>query len=47
MTSNRKLSAGEAQAWGLVSEVVEADAFAARIAEAAAALAAGRRARSG
>ena len=30
MTSNRKLTASEAHAWGLVSEVVEADAFAAR-----------------
>ena len=41
MSSNRKLSAAEAQAWGLVSEVVEADAFSSRVAEAAAALAAG------
>jgi 2-(1,2-epoxy-1,2-dihydrophenyl)acetyl-CoA isomerase len=36
MTSNRKLSAEEAQAWGLVSEVVEADRLAARAAELAA-----------
>ncbi len=40
MTSNRKLTAAEAHAWGLVSEVVEADAFAARAAELAATLAA-------
>jgi 2-(1,2-epoxy-1,2-dihydrophenyl)acetyl-CoA isomerase len=40
MTSNRRLTAAEAQAWGLVSEVVEADAFPARVAEFAAALAA-------
>jgi 2-(1,2-epoxy-1,2-dihydrophenyl)acetyl-CoA isomerase len=33
MTSNRKLIAAEAHAWGLVSEVVEADALAARAAE--------------
>jgi 2-(1,2-epoxy-1,2-dihydrophenyl)acetyl-CoA isomerase len=33
MTSNRRLSAEEALAWGLVSEVVPADAFAARVAE--------------
>jgi 2-(1,2-epoxy-1,2-dihydrophenyl)acetyl-CoA isomerase len=33
MTSNRRLTAAEAHAWGLVSEVVEADAFAARTAE--------------
>jgi len=33
MTSNRKLTAAEAHAWGLVSEVVEADAFATRVAE--------------
>jgi 2-(1,2-epoxy-1,2-dihydrophenyl)acetyl-CoA isomerase len=33
MTSNRKLTAAEAHAWGLVSEVVEADALAARAAE--------------
>jgi 2-(1,2-epoxy-1,2-dihydrophenyl)acetyl-CoA isomerase len=32
MTSNRKLTAAEAHAWGLVSEVVEADALAARAA---------------
>jgi len=33
MTSNRKLTAAEAHAWGLVSEVVEAEAFATRVAE--------------
>ena len=33
MSSNRRLSAAEAHAWGLVSEVVEADALAARAAE--------------
>jgi 2-(1,2-epoxy-1,2-dihydrophenyl)acetyl-CoA isomerase len=36
MVSNRKLNAEEALAWGLVSEVVPADAFAARVAELAA-----------
>ena len=36
MTSNRRLTAAEAHAWGVVSEVVEADAFAARAAEYAA-----------
>ena len=36
MTSNRKLTAAEAHAWGLVSEVVEADGFLARAAEFAA-----------
>ena len=41
MASNRRLTAAEAHAWGLVSEVVEADAFDARIAERAAELAAG------
>ncbi|MDX6479532.1 MAG: 2-(1,2-epoxy,2-dihydrophenyl)acetyl-CoA isomerase [Gaiellaceae bacterium] len=41
MTSNRRLTAAEAHAWGLVSEVVEAGAFEARIAERAAELAAG------
>ena len=41
MTSNRRLTAAEAYAWGLVSEVVEADSFAARVAERATALAAG------
>lgn len=41
MSSNRKLSAADAQAWGLVSEVVEADAFPSRVAETAATLAAG------
>jgi 2-(1,2-epoxy-1,2-dihydrophenyl)acetyl-CoA isomerase len=40
MTSNRRLTAAEAHAWGLVSEVVDADAFAARVAERAAELAA-------
>src|SRR4029079_16933942 len=33
MTSNRKLTAADAQAWGLVSEVVEGDGLAARAAE--------------
>ncbi len=41
MTSNRRLTAAEAHAWGLVGEVVEADTFAARVAERAAELAAG------
>jgi 2-(1,2-epoxy-1,2-dihydrophenyl)acetyl-CoA isomerase len=36
MTSNRRLTAAEAHAWGLVSEVVEADGLAARAAELAA-----------
>jgi len=36
LTQNRKLSAAEAQGWGLVDEVVEADALAARAAEVAA-----------
>src|SRR3954447_778950 len=36
MTSNRRLSAAEAHAWGLVDEVVEADTLHARAAEAAA-----------
>jgi 2-(1,2-epoxy-1,2-dihydrophenyl)acetyl-CoA isomerase len=36
MTSNRRLTAAEAHAWGLVSEVVEADALAGRAAELAA-----------
>jgi 2-(1,2-epoxy-1,2-dihydrophenyl)acetyl-CoA isomerase len=40
MTSNRRLTAAEAHAWGLVSEVVEADSFPARLAERAAELAA-------
>ena len=40
MCSGRKLSAAEAQAWGLVSEVVEADRLAARAAELASAFAA-------
>jgi len=39
MSSNRKLSAAEAHEWGLVSEVVEADALGARAAELAAAYA--------
>jgi 2-(1,2-epoxy-1,2-dihydrophenyl)acetyl-CoA isomerase len=41
MTSNRRLTAVEAHTWGLVSEVVEAEAFVARVAERAAELAAG------
>ena len=41
MTSNRRVTAAEAHAWGLVSEVVESDAFEARIAERAGELAAG------
>ncbi|MGZ8716950.1 MAG: enoyl-CoA hydratase-related protein [Gaiellaceae bacterium] len=36
MTSNRRLAAAEAHAWGLVSEVVEADGLAARTAALAA-----------
>jgi 2-(1,2-epoxy-1,2-dihydrophenyl)acetyl-CoA isomerase len=40
LTSGRKLSAAEAHAWGLVSEVVETDALEARAAEVAAQLAA-------
>ena len=36
MSSNRRLTAAEAHAWGLVSEVVAADAFGARTAELAA-----------
>jgi 2-(1,2-epoxy-1,2-dihydrophenyl)acetyl-CoA isomerase len=40
MISNRRLTAAEAHAWGLVSEVVEADSFPARVAERAAELAA-------
>ena len=40
MTSGRRLSAAEAHAWGLVSEVLEADSLAARAAELAAELAA-------
>jgi 2-(1,2-epoxy-1,2-dihydrophenyl)acetyl-CoA isomerase len=40
MTSNRRLTAAEAHAWGLVSEVIEANSFAARVAERAAELAA-------
>jgi 2-(1,2-epoxy-1,2-dihydrophenyl)acetyl-CoA isomerase len=36
MTSNRRLTAAEAHAWGLFSEVVEADGLAARAAELAA-----------
>jgi len=41
MVSNRRLTAAEAHAWGLVDEVVEADALPAHVAEVAAALAAG------
>jgi 2-(1,2-epoxy-1,2-dihydrophenyl)acetyl-CoA isomerase len=41
MTSNRRLTAAEAHAWGLVSEVIEADLFEARVAERAAELASG------
>jgi 2-(1,2-epoxy-1,2-dihydrophenyl)acetyl-CoA isomerase len=40
MTSGRKLTAAEAHAWGLVSEVVEAAALSGRVAELAAQLAA-------
>lgn len=40
LTSNRKLTAAEAQAWGLVSEVVDSDRLAERTAELAAGLAA-------
>ncbi len=40
MTSGRRLTAAEAHAWGLVSEVVEAESLAARAAELAARLAA-------
>src|SRR3954464_15374561 len=40
MTSNRRVWAGEARAWGLVSEVVEADSLATRAADLAAAYAA-------
>jgi 2-(1,2-epoxy-1,2-dihydrophenyl)acetyl-CoA isomerase len=40
MTSNRRLTAAEAHAWGLVSEVVEAESFTARAAELAASYAA-------
>jgi 2-(1,2-epoxy-1,2-dihydrophenyl)acetyl-CoA isomerase len=40
MTSNRKLTAAEAHAWGLVSEVIEADALPSRAAELAATYAA-------
>jgi 2-(1,2-epoxy-1,2-dihydrophenyl)acetyl-CoA isomerase len=36
LTQNRKLSAAEAHAWGLVDEVVEADTLSARTAEVAA-----------
>ena len=39
MSSGRRLSAEEALAWGLVSELVEAEALEARAAELAAALA--------
>jgi 2-(1,2-epoxy-1,2-dihydrophenyl)acetyl-CoA isomerase len=40
LTSGRKLTAAEAHAWGLVSEVAETDVLAARVAEIAAQLAA-------
>lgn len=40
MVSNRRLTAAEAHAWGIVTEVVEADGFAARTAEIAASYAA-------
>jgi 2-(1,2-epoxy-1,2-dihydrophenyl)acetyl-CoA isomerase len=40
MTSGRRLTAAEAHAWGLVSEVVEGDGLAARAAELASSLAA-------
>jgi 2-(1,2-epoxy-1,2-dihydrophenyl)acetyl-CoA isomerase len=40
LASGRRLTAAEAHAWGLVSEVVETDALAARAAEVAAQLAA-------
>src|SRR5436190_20389472 len=40
MTSNRRLTAAEAHAWGLVSEVVEAGSLASRVGEIAAAYAA-------
>src|SRR3954471_8838081 len=39
LTSNRKLTAAEAHAWGLVTDVVAADALASRAAEVAAGLA--------
>ncbi len=41
MSSNRRLTAAEAHAWGIVSEVVEGDAFVGRTAELAGQLAAG------
>lgn len=41
MTSNRRLTAAEAQAWGLVSEVVEPEQLGPRAAELAATLASG------
>jgi 2-(1,2-epoxy-1,2-dihydrophenyl)acetyl-CoA isomerase len=41
MTSNRRLTAAEGHAWGLVDEVVEADALQARVAELAATYAEG------
>jgi 2-(1,2-epoxy-1,2-dihydrophenyl)acetyl-CoA isomerase len=41
MASNRRLTAADAHAWGLVSEVVEAEAFPGRVVAAATALAAG------
>jgi len=39
MTSNRRLTSAEAHEWGLVSEVIEAESFAQRVAERAAELA--------
>ena len=47
LCSGRRLSAAEAHAWGLVSEVVEAEALAARAAELAASSRRCRRGRSG
>jgi 2-(1,2-epoxy-1,2-dihydrophenyl)acetyl-CoA isomerase len=41
MTSNRRLTAAEAHAWGLVNEVVEADRLAAHVAELAGTYASG------
>jgi 2-(1,2-epoxy-1,2-dihydrophenyl)acetyl-CoA isomerase len=40
LASGKRLTAAEAHAWGLVSEVIEADSFATRVAERAAELAA-------
>ena len=36
MTTNKRLSASEAEAWGLVADVIEADEFSARVADVAA-----------